>query len=60
MILTLLKMVSMSLKRLEDPDSGRMVTVDPVGEYESAFNNAEGGYIRGIELRLYASIFIPT
>ncbi len=41
---------------LEDPDSGRMVTVDPVGEYESAFNNAEGGYIRGIELA-YTQVF---
>lgn len=41
---------------IEDPDSGRLVTVDPVGEYETAFNNAEGGYIRGIELA-YTQVF---
>ena len=41
---------------IEDPDSGRLVTVDPVGEYETAFNNADGGYIRGIELA-YTQVF---
>ncbi|MGJ8693441.1 MAG: TonB-dependent receptor [Thalassotalea sp.] len=41
---------------MEDPDSGRLVQVDPVGEYETSFNNAEGGYIRGIELA-YTEVF---
>lgn len=39
-----------------DEISGVPVAVDPVGIYTTAFNNGEGGYIRGIELA-YTQIF---
>lgn len=41
---------------LEDPDSGVLYEVNPVGEFTTAVNNQEGGYIRGIELA-YTQVF---
>jgi TonB-dependent receptor len=35
---------------ITDPVSGVKTTVNPVGIYTTAVNNAQGGYIRGIEL----------
>jgi len=39
-----------------DPESGVPVEVDPVGDYTTAVNNSEGGYIKGIELA-YTQVF---
>lgn len=39
-----------------DSESGVPVEVNPVGDYTTAVNNAEGGYIRGIELA-YTQVF---
>jgi len=41
---------------ITDPVSGVPVTVDPVGVYTTAVNNAKGGYIRGLELA-YTQVF---
>ncbi len=41
---------------ITDEESGVPVAVDPVGSYTTAFNNAEGGYIRGVELA-YTQVF---
>ncbi len=41
---------------ITDPVSGVPVAVDPVGVYTTAVNNADGGYIRGIELA-YTQVF---
>lgn len=43
-------------EQLIDPDSGVPYQVDPVGEFTTAVNNQEGGYIRGVELA-YTQIF---